>query len=163
MYYYALINLGLGEIGPSNPIELGFCSLSMVISSIFFTYVFSTIATLHSQINTSTINQEEIINKINDAMSRLDLSQDLRSSINYYILKTRPLREFQNNLNFLMSDLPWTQQTKIMGCSFRPAFLANKAISLFLIKMFTDSPTLITQIKYAQQIKYQVGKVNVIS
>jgi hypothetical protein len=77
-------------------------------------------------------------------MSRLDLSQDLRSSINYYILKTRPLREFQNNLNFLMSDLPWTQQTKIMGCSFRPAFLANKAISLFLIKMFTDSPTLIT-------------------
>jgi hypothetical protein len=47
MHYYSLINLGLGEIGPTNMIEYLFCMCSMVISSLYFTILFGQVASLY--------------------------------------------------------------------------------------------------------------------
>lgn len=40
LLYYALINLGLGEIAPVNEIEFIFVTLSCIVSAIFFSIVF---------------------------------------------------------------------------------------------------------------------------
>jgi hypothetical protein len=56
MLYYSLINLGLGEIGPINKYEMIFCIVSLVISALMFTNIFSSIASL-----TAILNYKEIV------------------------------------------------------------------------------------------------------
>ena len=84
MFYYALINLGLGEIGPSSPIEYIFCWASMIISSLFFNYVFGQVSNQYTIINRQNTIQESMINEINDVLSTLDLSIEHRNQIQYY-------------------------------------------------------------------------------
>lgn len=50
MLYYALVNLGLGEMGPVNFEEYIFCVISMIISAFVFSIIFSQILSVYSQL-----------------------------------------------------------------------------------------------------------------
>lgn len=51
MYYHSIINLGLGELGPVNYIELAFCYGSMLLSALVTTLIFGDLAFLISTLN----------------------------------------------------------------------------------------------------------------
>lgn len=46
--YYALINVGIGEICPVNHIDFVFLAVDMIFSAIFFSILFSEIVSLYS-------------------------------------------------------------------------------------------------------------------
>jgi hypothetical protein len=57
MLYYAVINLGLGEIGPSNCEEYYFCVGSMIISAFVFTNLVSSFMSLSDSMNAESNEQ----------------------------------------------------------------------------------------------------------
>jgi hypothetical protein len=48
LLYYSLINLGLQELAPVNPNEYFFCMVSLVMSALLYTNIFSSIASLQA-------------------------------------------------------------------------------------------------------------------
>ena len=74
MYYYALIELGLSELGPKNPIEYAFVIFSMVVSSILFKSVFGEITNFYMQFNSKEIKKQEELDKINHIFKSVGIS-----------------------------------------------------------------------------------------
>jgi hypothetical protein len=76
LHYYSLINLGLGEVGPTNSIEYGYGFASMIISSLYFTLLFGQLAILYMNLTAeATIRQQEI-DTANGVMDAIELSED---------------------------------------------------------------------------------------
>jgi hypothetical protein len=65
MLYYAIINLGTGEIGPVNFEELLFCVVTMIISSMVFTNTFSSIISVYSTLIFESLQHQAEIDSMN--------------------------------------------------------------------------------------------------
>ena len=76
LLYYSLINLGLGNVGPVNTGEVLFCVLSMVISSLVYTNIFSSIFSLNEQLlRDQTLKQIEI-DDVNNILVEIKMPSD---------------------------------------------------------------------------------------
>ena len=64
IFYYSLINLGLGEIAPINKDEYVMALCSMIISSLVFTNIFSSIASLNAVLQADQVEKQEEIDKM---------------------------------------------------------------------------------------------------
>lgn len=87
MFYYSLINLGLGDLFPLNPPEFLFCLLSMICSSFVFSHIFGEIGSLFQQMNQKLIEQQEKQDIMNELMKSFEFTESLKREVRLYMNK----------------------------------------------------------------------------
>ena len=71
MFYYSMINIGLGEMCPVNKIELLFCVISLMISVLVFFFIFSAMSSLMVLYGEESRQQQEELDLANSMMGAI--------------------------------------------------------------------------------------------
>ena len=85
--------LGNSEIGPVHPIEMLFCTGSMIISAFLFSNIFSQIANINSKLQSQNIQKQQEIAEINQVLDALELGQVHTHDLMLFYQKTGPSRK----------------------------------------------------------------------
>lgn len=75
MVYYAIMNLGIGEIGPINVPELAYCIFSLPVSLMLQSLLFSDIAVLVQTFFKKRSEQQADIDKAWEVMTWIELEE----------------------------------------------------------------------------------------
>ena len=84
MLYYSLINLGIGEMSPSGSIQLAFCFISMLISSLMFLNIFGEIVCIYSVLLTKFVIKQQTLDRMNELMKSFNFDDKVSIEINVY-------------------------------------------------------------------------------
>lgn len=136
--YYALINLGISETAPTTKIEALFQTITMIVSSLIFYKIHSTIVSLYSQLNYKFIKLRQEILKMSNVLIAINMPYFKQSSIKQHFRKTEASKLKQDELDCLLTDLPQQIQTTVVSCMFKPMLFANSTVQLHLIANFKD-------------------------
>ena len=94
MVYYALINLSGGEQSPYNTNEYLFLAISMVISAMFFTNIFSSILSVYGNLIFEQAFKQADLDDMNETMNCLTLTESVKDEVRQYYKKQEPSRDF---------------------------------------------------------------------
>lgn len=106
MLYYAIIMQGVGEMGPINAPEIGFCVIFMPISLILQAQIFSDIAVLVQTFFKDRSEQQEDIDKAFELMIWIELDEKHQKDIKQYFTRTASTKVFQEKFEMLLEKLP---------------------------------------------------------
>ena len=153
LFYYAQINLGLGEIGPVNIQESAFLAMTMIISALVFTNVFGEIVGIFQLINREAFELEQDKIRTNTMLEALEINLEAKFEINEFNQRNQPSKTFQRELDDLLESLCFSLQLETMGCYFLPAIYCNPTVQLFLLKQFSPTSNLKIKIQTGQQLR----------
>lgn len=106
LFYYSLINLGTGELSPTNSEELVWFNMSLLISTLMFSIFFSNITSLLLELNFDSMRRQQILDQANGVMNAIRYSQEAQDEVRMYFAFNYNSQEFQNVFDCLLSDLP---------------------------------------------------------
>lgn len=77
-----------------------------------------------------------MIDHMNNMMNVLELSSQQIRDIHQFRKKTDPSKDFQQNLDDLLSDLSYSKQIQTVSSKYRSALFSNPVIGLFLYSKY---------------------------
>lgn len=139
MLYYAVIFLGVGEIGPINVPELGFCIVFLPISLMLQSLIFSDIAVLVQTFFKKRSEQQADIDKAYEVMTWIELEEVSQNEIRQYFTSTSSTKEFQEQFDQLLQKLPTSLRKLVSKNLVEENLYANPVIRKFLRKYHNKS------------------------
>lgn len=157
MFYYSLIIIGLGELAPANEAEFRAFVLTMLVSSLIYFFIFSEIISLLVLFGLDERMQQSELDQGNSVMEAIQMEFQDIVDIREFILRIRPTKEFQIQLDQLLADIPHSCQMKLLTSYFISTIKQNRVTSKFSKKVQLSSNSTILRLKKAFRWRF-LGK-----
>jgi len=116
----------MNDIGPRGEIELLFIVITLCVCAIVNAIIFGNFAVMLQSINRKSSEFQEKLENITDIMKNLNLHEEVKNNIRYYIEFTNNTHENQKEMDSFLSILSPSLRKSVTINIFKETIMMNK-------------------------------------
>ena len=135
MLYMAVLQLGINELGPVNPVEMIVFTIGLICCSFLNALLFGDIVNLIYVLQSDSTYYQMNLDTTNRMLLFIDIPYDQATDTRVFILKTQQNKDKQTDLNEFLDILSPSMRIKLQNALYRGNLRKNDIIvKLMLIK-----------------------------